>query len=71
MGLRAHKDMTDDPRYPFMVGRLVGAAEATALVIDAGKLSAAELTDVGKNLHKAASWFLDTNKADALDPWEK
>lgn len=56
--LRPHKELTEDPSFPFQVGRLIGAAEITGQLLMAGKLSAEELGDVGRRLHATTDWFL-------------
>lgn len=59
MKLRGHKDMLNDPQFPFMVGRIVGACESAAILLQGGKLSASELHEVGVKLDEVAAWFLD------------
>jgi len=63
MQLRSAKDMSADPRYPFMVGRLVGAAEQAAIMLQAGKLAAEELKELGYKLDEIAAWFIEGKTA--------
>lgn len=70
MNLRGHKDMQNDPRFPFMVGRIVGTCESAAILLQAGKLSADELHEVGVKLDEVASWFLDEKSTLRLPPKE-
>jgi hypothetical protein len=55
--------MQNDPRYPFMVGRLVGAAEQAAIMLQAGKLAAEELKELGFKLDEIAAWFIEGKSA--------
>lgn len=49
-------DLIDDPRFPFYVGRLIGAAEITAywLVIQDG----ADAREMGRRLGAVVDWFV-------------
>jgi hypothetical protein len=59
MKLRQNREMLDDPNFLFMVGRLVGAAEAASILLSGENTNKAELQNVGKRLDMTARWFLD------------
>lgn len=59
MRLRPHREMEQDPGFPYQVGRLVGAAEMAAVAMRNGKLSADELSDFGARLELVTAWFFE------------
>jgi hypothetical protein len=62
MKLRQNREMLDNPNFLFMVGRLVGAAEAASLLLTGENSNQAELREVGKRLDKTARWFLEIDR---------
>ena len=60
---------TDDPKFPFMVGRLAGAAEMAALLMmDASQSDKLDLVAVGGRLDLIARWFIDDAPTPMLEP---
>lgn len=68
LSLKPHKDLVNDPNFPFMVGRIVGACESAAILLQAGKLSADELHEVGVKLDEVVAWFLNKKITPHLAP---
>lgn len=57
MRLRAHRDLSSDPAFPFQVGRLVGAAEAASLLLQSPQHQG-DLALIGRHLGEVTAWFL-------------
>jgi hypothetical protein len=56
------------PHDPFLVGRLVGAAEMASTLLQGGALTDRDLHELGRKLGQAAAPFLD--KQDITRPLE-
>jgi hypothetical protein len=59
MKQRAWQELAEDARFPYMVGRLVGAAEGAAALLAGGTVSEQDQRAMAARLEAAASWFLE------------
>lgn len=59
MKQRAWEQITDDPRFPFMVGRLIGAAEGGAALLKGGTVEAEQQKAIAERLSAAAAYFIE------------
>lgn len=63
MKRRTWLELTDDPRFPFMVGRLIGAAEGAAALLRDGAAASDQQQAMSAGLSAASAWFLEQGLA--------
>ena len=61
MKQRGWTELVDDPRFPFMVGRLIGAAEGAGALLRSGTISEEQQAEFARRLDDAARWFIETS----------
>lgn len=59
MRQRAWDQVADDPRFPFMVGRLIGAAEGGAALLRGGTVEPEQQKAIAERLAAAAAYFIE------------